>query len=107
MVNCAKGGKFDNLKITKLSDDLKKETVETVKVVANGNCDLTIDENASTELKIPEQTAPETFEVAKEIKSEDSNKIIILGSTMILTSIVVGGVIILVAIKKRKKGALK
>lgn len=82
-----------------------------MKAVANGNMNLTIDENASTEQEIPKEVVPEVFETKNEISKQKSDaingismKTILLGGSVILGALLAGGVIILLAAKKRKKG---
>lgn len=111
LVSCSKGGMFDNLKITRLSDSLSNSQVKNVKAVANGTMNLTIDEKASTEQEIPKEVVPEVFETKNEISKQKSDaingismKTILLGGSVILGALLAGGVIILLAAQKRKKG---
>ena len=106
LVSTTKGGKFDNLKITRLSDNLDN-TVENVKAVANGQMNLKLDTNASTELVIPEREAPEVFEetvIGNNNKEVKTVSFLVAGAGVIGASTLIGLSMILIATKKRKKG---
>lgn len=106
LVSVTKGGVFDNLKITRLSDNLTSE-VEDTEAVANGFMDLKLDANAATDLVIPERDMPEVFDDKATDKSQHAAKAVpflVVGGGVILISTLIGLLFILLAWKKRKKG---
>jgi len=107
LVTTCKTGSFDNLKITRL-DAQGKPVVGDPDVKANGEVDIKIDENASTELVVPEREKPDTFaEVLGNIKEKIPGIAYVIGGSTILLSSVIGTLFILLAKKKRKQKEAK
>ena len=105
LVATSKSGSFDNLKITRLGATPKEEVKEP-KIIANGIMNVTIDKTASTQLVVPDNVKPDSFE---DVTTDIKTKLVIptlgyvVGGTTILLSAVIGGLFILTALKKKKK----
>lgn len=102
LISTVKGGTFDNLKITRLSDSLE-ETVQEIQAVANGYLDLKLDSTASTDLVKPERTEPDKFDsLVEEVATRTISAKLVEGG-VIASSVLIGLVMILFAIRKKKK----
>ena len=96
LVTTCKSGSFDNLKITRLGAT-PKEVVKEQKVVANGTVNVDIDENADTQLVVPEKDA-----IKDAVNLAISPITYVVGGTTILLASLIGLVFILLASKKKK-----
>ena len=104
MVSTTKGGKFDNLKITRL-DNNGKPVASGFDIIANGNLDLEIDKDASAELKIPVSKAPEQYEETKtaQVKPTLSTVNVIVGCAIFVSTVVISALFIIAVINKKRK----
>ena len=96
LVTTCKSGSFDNLKITRLGAT-PKEVVKEQKVVANGTVNVDIDENADTQLVVPEKDT-----IKDAVNLAISPITYVVGGTTILLASLIGLVFILLASKKKK-----
>lgn len=104
LVSTTKGGKFDNLKITRL-DNNGKPVASGFDIEANGNLDLEIDKDASAELKIPVSKAPEQYEETKtaQVKPTLSTVNVIVGCAIFVSTVVISALFIIAVINKKRK----
>ena len=105
LVTTSKSSSFDNLKITRLN--AKGEPVtEDPNAIANGTMNVAIDENASTELLVPKREKAEGYGDAG---TDNGQGIVIptiayvIGGSTILLALVIGTLVILTALKKKKQ----
>lgn len=105
LFSTAKGGSFDNLKITRL-DENGNVLANDPEIMAKGDLELGIDSNASTELVVPSGKKPDGFK-------NDDKKTVNTINTVRTSDIVIGSVILvfifalsvcfLIILKKRRK----
>lgn len=116
LVTTSKNGSFDNLKITRLSDS-EALSVQDPDVIANGEYDVTIDTNASTDLVVPDVEKPEEFEPGTEDENANGSgngntsgdaqngeipvMVYVVGGAVVLLAALFGAMIILLAIRKK------